>query len=162
MARSEHDREDLLREATALVERVELQTVRETEPLVIGFRRDGCASVYFGQDPAYHFNARNELRRAYVAGQLWKADGRRLIAIDRERTDNEVQLITRELPLEVQDAALAGLHKRLAQLADDLAAPANHSVIGQVPADADVLARVRAWLAALDAPIVIALRPHAL
>ena len=41
MARRESDREDLLREATALVERAELTIEGFDEPIVVGFRRDG-------------------------------------------------------------------------------------------------------------------------
>lgn len=44
MARSEGPREDLLAEAVALVERVELSTDSSEVPVVIGFRKDGCAS----------------------------------------------------------------------------------------------------------------------
>ena len=47
MARQESNREDLLREATALVERVELHVPAFEEPIVVGFRRDGCASFLF-------------------------------------------------------------------------------------------------------------------
>ncbi len=80
MARDEQDREDLLREATALVERVELApTDNEAgEHIVIGFRAGGAASVYFGGDTAYHFNSDGELRRAYADGLLYKADIGRL------------------------------------------------------------------------------------
>ena len=53
MARQEQEREDLLREAVALVERIEVQTAREQGTVVIGFRRDGAASVYF-DDPDGH------------------------------------------------------------------------------------------------------------
>ncbi len=70
MARDESSREDLLREATALVERIEL-VPHATDPLiaasdlfdkhiVAGFRRDGALSVFFGEDPVYHFNAEGE------------------------------------------------------------------------------------------------------
>ena len=48
MARHEEDREDLLAEATALVERAELVVEGAAESVVIGFRRDGCASIYCG------------------------------------------------------------------------------------------------------------------
>jgi hypothetical protein len=36
------------------------------------------------------------------------------------------------------------------------------SIIGQVPADADVASRVQSWLEALPLPPVIAMRPHAI
>ena len=70
MARDESDREDLLREATALVERIELAPAdaADDEHIVAGFRRDGALSIYFGADPVYHFNSAGELRRAYCDG----------------------------------------------------------------------------------------------
>jgi len=73
MAREEEPREDLLREATALVERVELQIEGFAETIVAGFRRDGAASFYFGQDFVFQFNTANQLRRGYVEGRLFKA-----------------------------------------------------------------------------------------
>src|SRR5688572_18570527 len=65
MARQEQDREDILREATALVERVELLIPEFPEPIVAGFRRDGSASFFFGADPVLQFNAQGKLRRAF-------------------------------------------------------------------------------------------------
>lgn len=68
MARDESRREDLLREATAFVERIELVPSSSTSkaaetPIVVGFRADGALSVFFGEDPAYQFNAAGELLR---------------------------------------------------------------------------------------------------
>src|SRR5204863_2544475 len=76
MAREESSREDLLREATALVERIELIPNGSTSDgrIVAGFRRNGALSVFFGEDPVYQFNAAGELRRAYTDGKLLKAD----------------------------------------------------------------------------------------
>jgi hypothetical protein len=160
MARREQDREDLLREATALVERMEVRTASESESVVIGFRRDGAASVYFGASPAYHFNARNELRRAYVGDQLWKAQSGRLVTMTRERTDDVVQLLTRELTEAEQLTALRELRSRLTQLTSDLATAEFHDVIGQEPADCDLLGRMQGWLRALPDTIVVAERPN--
>ena len=44
MSRNEADREDLLREATALVNRIELQLEDADESWVVGFRRNDAAS----------------------------------------------------------------------------------------------------------------------
>jgi hypothetical protein len=160
MARQEQDCEDLLREARALVERIEVRTASEPEPVVIGFRRDGAASVYFGASPAYHFNARNELRRAYVGDQLWKAQAGRLVTMKRERGANEVKLLTREISETEQQSALDALRTQLSQLATDLSTAERHTVIGQVPEDRDVFARVLAWLRELPEEIVVAERPN--
>lgn len=162
MAREEHDREDLLREATALVERVELRTASEGAPVVIGFRRDGCASVYFGGDPVYHFNTRNALRRAFVDGQLWKADRRQLVAMHRERTGTTVELRSARLSDDLQTKALNDLSERVERLALDLKDAGRHEVTGCQPPDYDVLGRVRTWLESLPiGAIVVAVEPHA-
>ena len=97
MARQENPREDLLAEATALVERAELRIAGFAEPIVVGFRRNGAASIYFGQDAAYHFNTANELRRAFIGGTLYKADRGRLAALVRRRTAAEVELVRHDL-----------------------------------------------------------------
>src|SRR5262245_12366974 len=98
MARQESDREDLLREATALVERAELKVAGESEPMTVGFRRDGSLSVFFGGDAVYQFNTAGELRRAFAGGLLYKAERGRLVELRRERSADEVALVRRELP----------------------------------------------------------------
>src|SRR5688500_8421146 len=97
MAQRESNREDLMREATALIERAELVLPGAAEPVVVGFRRDGSASFFFGADPVYQFNAAGELRRAYVGGLLYKAVSRHLVALRRERTETETILLSCEL-----------------------------------------------------------------
>lgn len=73
MARQEHDREDLLAEAVALVERIELRVGDWPQSVTAGFRRDGSASFYLTADEVYQFNTARQLRRAFLAGRLIKA-----------------------------------------------------------------------------------------
>lgn len=155
MAREEEDREDLLREATALVERVELAVAGAAEHVVVGFRRDGQASVFFGADPALHFNSRNELRRAYVQGRLLKAERGRLVSLARQRAEKEVALVRHEFDAAETAALLDDVAARLRQLRGALEG-AECSVVGQVPAEGDVVMRVRAWLASIEFPLAIA------
>ena len=68
MAKQQQDKEDILREATALVNRIEIQFSQKTaskESVFVGFRRDGAISCFFGADPVYQFNTRHEIRRGY-------------------------------------------------------------------------------------------------
>jgi hypothetical protein len=109
MSRRESDLEDLLREATALVERAELKIADYDEPIVVGFRRDGSASVFFGPDPVYQFNSAGELRRAYVSGLLYKAERGSLCALRRERNETEVALVRSNLPPDETAALLMAL-----------------------------------------------------
>lgn len=159
MAREEEDREDLLREATALIERVEFRIPHEAETVVIGFRRIGGASFFFGADPVYQFNADRELRRAYVAGKLLKAERGRLVELTRVRTPDETQLVRRDLDAAETELLLDVMVRRLTQLRDALTAP--FTVVGQVPDGVDVAARVRRELAALCGPPKIADSPRA-
>lgn len=158
MARQESDREDLLREATALVERVEL-VCGASETIVIGFRAEGSGSIYFGQDPALHFNPRSELRRAFVDGELIKAEGGRLVSLTRERTAASVNLMRREWDEPTTHAFLERVVERLTRLGSCLQS-GDYAVQGKVPADAPVERRAARWLAQLVAePIRIAAQP---
>jgi hypothetical protein len=160
MARHEQDREDLLTEATALVERLELRVPQQAEPLVLGVRRDGCLSVYFTPNDAYHFNTRHELRRAYQGGALLKAERGRLISLTRQRTPNAMELLPQALSDAEQAQLLTDFQRQLAELGEAL----NRSegeVLRHVPADLPALDRARQWLAQIPVPIHIAASPHA-
>jgi hypothetical protein len=153
MARDESSREDLLREATALVERIEF-AARATESLpvaghgdehiVAGFRRDGALSVFFGEDPVYQFNAAGELRRAYKSGKLLKAAGGRLVSLTRVRAEHETQLVRHDLTPDEQAAFETKMQEDLKGFARLLHGN-GFNVIGQMPADADILGRVKNW-----------------
>jgi hypothetical protein len=182
MAREESDREDLLREATALVERIELSplpsdahsrgnaplpvpvrdrerasvsasSASKAETIVVGFRAGGAASIFFGSDPVYQFNAAGELRRAYCDGLLFKAVRRRLVSLERVRKQGEVQLLRHDLSDAEQDVFIARMQERLSALTNVLAHH-HYMIVGQVPADTDVLGRVRKWLAACGTPSI--------
>jgi hypothetical protein len=159
MARHESDREDLLREATALVERAELKVAGFEEPIVVGFRRDGSASFYFGADPVYQFNSALELRRAYIGGVLYKAERGRLVSLTRERGEAAVLLNRTDIG-ENDTAAIVGhLRDQLSTLAGALS-KSQLSILGQVPADADVVKRILDWLAELPERVSIARAPN--
>jgi hypothetical protein len=160
MAREEQDREDLLAEAVALVERVEIAAPIWTEHIVAGFRRDGCASLYFGSDPAYHFNTKQELRRAFVGGLLYKAERGKLVSLKRERTAGEVRLLAHELSEVETGDFLAALNVQVNRLLQTLQA-GDYQIIGQVPGDTDVIGRLRPRLAELGETIDIAVNPRA-
>lgn len=161
MARQESDREDLLREATALVERIELAPPggHEAEHIVAGFRREGALSIYFGGDPAYHFNPAGELRRAYIDGLLYKAKDGRLVSLERVRTEEEVQLVSRLLSDDIQRSILSIMVRRLAQFSRQIKSN-ELSLVGRVPEDANVLGRVARWLDKHES-IAVAAQPNA-
>jgi hypothetical protein len=142
MAREESDREDLLREATALVRRIELRTPDEPEPLTAGFRRDGSLSLFFGADPVFQFNTAGELRRAYRSGKLLKAERGRLVELTRVRTAAETQLQREDLDGPTTAALLAEMRGRIGRLFTALSED-RYEIVGQVPAEADVIGSLR-------------------
>ena len=85
MARNESDREDLMREAVALVRRVECETGNENDSVISGFRKCGSLSLYFGPDPVYHFDDSARLRRAFGEGFLYRTQGTTLARIIHEQ-----------------------------------------------------------------------------
>ncbi len=148
MARDEQDREDLLLEATALVERIELAVAGEDEPVVVGFRRDGSPSVFFGGDTVYQFNSAGQLRRAFVDGLLYKAEKGRLVSLRRQRTPDETQLLRSDISDEQQQEFLAAMKSRFLEFSQALR-EGRFEIVGQVPMGADVLQRVREGLSKL-------------
>ena len=131
MSRHESNREDLIREATALNPRAEWRIPGEPDLVLIGLKRDGSLSIYCGQDPVYQFNASGQLRRAYVGGYLFRTQGTTLARLHRERTDAETVLVRSDLSaaevavfIEVMDQRL----ERLAQSLTDQSAEQTRSV----------------------------------
>lgn len=146
MAREEHDREDLLAEATALTERVELRVDGFAAPVVIGFRSQGAASFYFGADPAFHFNSGGRLRRAFVRNLLYKAERGRLVSLDRRRMASQVQLVRHELDDAESERFLDEARQRLIALREKLNR-GEFQRVGQHPQARDVVGRAEEWLA---------------
>ncbi|MCA9141289.1 MAG: hypothetical protein H6821_00465 [Planctomycetaceae bacterium] len=159
MARHEQDREDLMREATALVRRVELQVPGGAEPCVAGFRRGGEVSIFVGADPVFQFNNKHELRRGFWNGRLIKAERGVLVQLERRRMETEVQLVRTELSesLSAEYLRLAGeTLRRLqrARLSDELV------VLQQIPDDKDVVAELASWLEMRPERIAVASAPN--
>jgi hypothetical protein len=158
--RQEQDREDLMAEATALVERAELNVPPWAEPITIGFRRDGSSTFYFGPEEVYQFNSRQQLRRAFHEGHLFKAVEGKLIQLRRERAPTTVHLLSRDLTREETADRLLRVRAVLMQLVAACRA-GQATLVAQIPADADVVQRV---LSISDALIKaeIADKPNAL
>lgn len=162
MARHEFDREDLIAEATALVERAEIITSvppGETATTVVGFRRDGALSCYFGGEPVYQFNARHQLRRAFIDGRLLKADAGRLVSLRRVRAEGKVSLLSTTLSELDSLELLHAMSDRLRRMADALA-NGTAQLARQIPADADLSQRITTALRLAAATAEIASRPN--
>ena len=159
MARTEQDREDLLAEATALVERVELKLPDADDHVVVGFRHNGCVSVFFGPDPVYQFTSDDKLRRAFVGGLLIKAEAGRLISLDRQRGSGEVRLVRHVLSDKESTALRSEANGRM-RLLQKLLVAGRQETIRCVPPDIDVVQRVIAWLETLPDEIQAADSPR--
>jgi hypothetical protein len=159
MARQEGPREDLMREAVALVRRIELQLEAEHEPVIIGFRRDGSASIFFGEDPVVHFNSAHELRRGYRAGRLIKAEQGRLVSLTRQRTDRETQLLRHELTRQEAADYVDEIQTRMDTLRDALH-KRRFRILRQAPESEDLLTEVHQWIESLGTPLPIARSPR--
>ena len=159
MAQHEQDREDIMREATALTTRAELSTGGLEENVIVGFRTGGAASVFIGADPVYQFNTAGELRRGFRDGQLIKAVDGKLFTMRRQRRDGQVQLLRSELSEEETNTYLANCSEHLDALQKSLDSD-EFELIRQVPDDADVVSIIIAWVAATPRPIRPAARPN--
>jgi hypothetical protein len=160
MARNEHDREGLLREATALVERVSVRLAETGAEVVVGFRRDGSASFFFGSEPVYQLTSKGTLRRAYWRGLLYKAHRGQLVALRRRRADAAIELLSHELSAAEASEFRIAMQQHLQSLQTALNTEM-FALVGQVPAEADVVGRVRRWLGSLADNVEIADSPRA-
>jgi hypothetical protein len=113
MSRVEADKEDLIRDATALVHRGEfaftapMEAGWEWQVVTIGFRANGSPSFYFDQDPFYQFDADGRLRRAYSEGFLYRSQSSTLARMHRTRTSQMTTLQRYDL----SPAQLAAFHE---------------------------------------------------
>lgn len=147
MARDVHEREDLLRDATALSPRIQLR-LKSSEPvkeIFAGFRAEGALSLYFDQEPVYHFNSRLQLRRAYVDDRLIKAQRGKLVSMQRREGPDRTELLSHELRPEAEEQFCRSLAERIDWLRKTLQSD-GWEVVGQVPADGEGLTRLAAWL----------------
>ena len=134
MARQETDREDLIREAVAFARRMELQYRSEQDPVFCGLRDDGNWSVYFGQDPVFHFNSNGQLRRAFSGGHLLRSQGETLARMHRERTPDQTTLVRHDLNADELETFRNEAIRRLQTLYDALQS-GDFSVLRSIPQD---------------------------
>jgi len=159
MAREEQPREDLLREAVTLVERAELKPADGSPSIVVGFRAGGEISFFMGEDPVYQFNRLQQLRRAFVDGQPIKAVAGQLVALERHRAEGQLTLIARPLLPSEQQQLLDHAQRQLEELGRMLAS-GQFQLVGQVPAEANVVRRTIDWLTQHGPALTVADTPN--
>jgi hypothetical protein len=123
---------------------------------VCGVRANGYWSFYLDPERVYQFDDHFRLRRAFVDGDLFRSQGRTLARMHRERSDSETALLRSDLAAFELTEYLSEMRRRLAELRDHLAS-GKVRILDVIPAEADVLAEVRAALESiLDVPLVLA------
>jgi hypothetical protein len=151
MARCESDREDLFNEATAFVRKAELTGLALDAPVVVGFRKDGGLSIYFGGDPVYHLGPERRLKRAFHSGRLYRREGDTIAELVRERTPAATILRRRDLSRTETAAFLNQMAGRIT----DLVAHADRGLVTmtrqQPQDDAAIWADFKAAVAVMNA-----------
>ena len=143
MAKQEVDREDILREATALVNRVELEVsgCADGDSIVFGFRECGSLAIYFGAEPVYQFNANHALRRAYHQGCLLKAVDCLLVSMRRKRQDGKLQLLSTPWDEEKTQEFIEQVRRDMFQLVEAIEV-GEAQVIGFVAVEQQMTAKI--------------------
>jgi hypothetical protein len=168
MSRQSTDREDLLREATGLKQRIELRLAdvdkdsRESsrESIVAGYRNNGSLTVYFGGDPVFQFNTDLELRRVFHHNHPMKAEAGQLVVLRRVRESEQTVLYRRVLSEEEQAALINEACQRLEEMLKRLQL-GDYRCVGKVPADVEIEQRLQADLERLvTQPMRIAALPN--
>lgn len=145
MARHEADREDLMREAVALPERIELRVPGFRDLITIGFRANSAMSVFVGQDPVYQFDPVGRLRRAFVAGFLFRSQHETLARLQRRRTETETHLLRYDLNSEELPAFRECMLSTLSRIFNELARD-SAEVLRCVPQGFDLLPKIKTSL----------------
>ena len=147
MAREVHEREDLLRDATALVPRLQLRlkSVASVGEIFAGFRSEGALSLYFNTEPVYHFNSGFQLRRAFVGHRLIKAQQGKLIAMQPRRESSSTVLVSHELNSDEMKKFSRKLVEHI-ELLRTVLHDGDYALVGQVPPEGDALARLAEWV----------------
>lgn len=159
MAKEQSDREDIMREATALTRRVSLELSGFPELVIVGFRRNSAMSIFVDQDPVYQFNSAGEFRRGYLDGKLIKADQGKLSSLDRQHKDDQVVLMRHDFDDAEQEDFISQLHCHLDQLHQSLS-DGSFQVKECVPVGDDVVTEIISSLDLIGTPVVIADQPN--
>jgi len=129
-----------MQEAVALVSRSELQLAGLSDPVVAGFRRDGCLSLYFGADPYYQFDAEGRLRRALVRDRLFRTQGSTLAQLERVRSARATELLRQDLAGESLEQFFQEMRTYVTCLREAIEQPG--VVVRQIPEDAAIVPRL--------------------
>ena len=157
MAKDAEDREDLLRDATAYVTRIEFNVPGVDDEIFCGFRENHAFSLYWGQDTVLQFNANAELRRAYWRNRMIASFKHQLHWLDRDANAARVRL--QRVPLtEKEVSKLFDAYASCRKTIVETITREEHSIVGEFPKEGNVSDRVAQWLREHES-IKLALHP---
>jgi hypothetical protein len=158
MAKDAHDREDLLRDASAMDVRVELRIAGVDHSVYCGFRTCGVFSLYWNQDNVVQFNAHGELRRAFWRNRMLASYERQLHWLNRDLNSARMRLSREPLTDDELAALEEFVSQSMVQLRDSFSTN-SYEVVGKFPEDLDVCKKVAAWLEGHPDSVRYALHP---
>ncbi|MCS7465259.1 hypothetical protein NZK35_01065 [Stieleria sp. ICT_E10.1] len=154
MAKQTDDREDLLRDGTAMPVRGRLWVDRAE--VVIGFRSRGQLSLYWDQDPVFQFDESCRLRRVFIDSCRLKAENGKLVRLRQphesiNQSVERLRLLTEPISEDDEAAILQRLSDRLQQIdatLEQMVFDGNQATLQTVGATPrDFARRVRGWIA---------------
>ncbi len=158
MAIEEHDREDLLRDGRKMA--VRGQMVLDGVTILIGFRRQGQVSLYWGAGRVFQFDESQQLRRVYLDGRKYAAESGKLIELSRQSRGGRVELtrqgVDQSTTATVVDTIADTLKRLFAIISDN---ESEWSTVGATAAD--FRDRVSRWLQTMPSPLQIGSRANA-
>ena len=159
MAKDAEDREDLLRDATAYVARIEFNIPDVDHEIFCGFRENDAFSLYWGQDTVFQFNANAELRRAFWQDRMIASFKHKLNWLERD--ENAARMRMRRVPMpEIESNELLDAYASCRRTIVDTVSQARHSIVGEFPENGNVSDRVIQWLQEQE-NVKLALHPGA-
>ena len=156
MAKDSHDREDLMREATGYVRRVEFTIAEREEPVFCGFRECGAFSLYWKQADVLQFNVDGELRRAFWKNQMLACYKHKLHWL--QKSEGRIRLgrtpLSDEESQEFLSVASSWMDEVRHIVKSQLIADVN-----EFPVNANVVVQVAEWLSEHDAKLNLSMHP---
>lgn len=122
MALIEQDREDLFRDGRAMVVCGEADI--DGDHCVVGFRKSGALSLYFGPDVVFQFDQQSRLRSVFLDGERYTADAGQLQHVARLNRGAKLTIRRETLPRDETQRILRLLGQHLARLRVAIAEPA--------------------------------------
>lgn len=148
MAQQESEKEDLMREATAMVARAEIRCDSMPELITMGFFSDDRFSIYFAQDRFYQFDADAKLRRAYCDGFLFRSQSWTLARLHRTRDGGKTVLQRTDLTPAALNDFRTTMNGYLQAVGRDLESD-HYRLLREISEDSSVTARAIKRLTAI-------------